>query len=67
MTKRNSWDPYSDPSVVRVSSFGQLKTFCNRADELYLYEQRSVLLGFTCPEAGGKPSLIAPHTAVPWF
>jgi hypothetical protein len=36
MTERNSWDSYSDPSVVRVSSFGQrtLK-LCNRADTLY--------------------------------
>jgi hypothetical protein len=26
------------------------------------YVQRSVLLGFTCAEAGGKPSVAAPHT-----
>ena len=32
---------------------------------IYSYVQRSVLLGFTCPEAGGKPSLTALLTAVP--
>lgn len=26
------------------------------------YVQRSVLLGFACPEAGGKPSVTAQHT-----
>ncbi len=64
MTKRNSWDSYSDPSVVRVSSFGQrtLK-LCNRADTLYsdqfFWASRVQKLGVS------SFSLFGPHSAVP--